>query len=106
MRLFKIEKAQRLAPNRAEVDFNLALLYWRTGDIAKAKQTYRTGFAMSPNDADALQNYASLLMKTGENDQAIAPLLALKDVAGVALPARVSLIECYLKTGQSCSRGA
>jgi tetratricopeptide (TPR) repeat protein len=94
-----LEKAQRLAPNRAEVDFNLALLYWRTGDIAKAKQAYRAGFAISPNDPDALQNYASLLMKTGENDKAIAPLLALKNVSGVALPARVSLIECYLKTG-------
>ena len=94
-----LEKAHRLAPNRAEVDFNLALLYWRTGDIAKAKQAYRAGFAISPNDPDALQNYASLLMKTGENDKAIAPLLVLKNVAGVALPARVSLIECYLKTG-------
>lgn len=93
-----LERAQHLAPNRAEVDFNLALLYWRTGDVAKAKQTYRAGFAISPNDLDALQNYASLLMKTGENDKAIAPLLVLKGLAGVALPARVSLIECYLKT--------
>ncbi len=93
-----LERAQHLAPNRAEVDFNLAPLYWRTGDIAKAKQAYRAGLAISSNDPDALQNYASLLMKTGENDKAIAPLLALKNVAGVALPARVSLIECYLKT--------
>ncbi len=93
-----LEKAQRLAPNRAEVDFNLALLYWRTGDIAKAKQAYRAGFAISPNDPAALQNYASLLIKTGENDKAIAPLLTLKNVSGLALPARVSLIECYLKT--------
>jgi tetratricopeptide (TPR) repeat protein len=93
-----LERSRRLAPDRAEVDFNLALLYWRSGDIGKAKQAYRTGLALSPNDPAALQNYASLLIKTGENEKAVAPLLALKNVSGLALPARVSLIECYLKT--------
>jgi tetratricopeptide (TPR) repeat protein len=91
------EKARSLAPNRAEIDFNLGLLYWGRGDIAKAKQAYRAGFALSPSDPTALQNYASLLMKTGDSRGAIAPLNALKNTAAVALPARVSLIECYLK---------
>ncbi len=94
------EKAQRLAPDKAEVDFNLGLLYWRTGQIAKAKQAYRGGFAREPNEPSALQNYALLLMKTGESEEAIAPLLVLKNVAALALPARVSLIECYLKSNK------
>jgi tetratricopeptide (TPR) repeat protein len=93
-----LEKAHHLAPGRSEVDFNLGLLYWRSGDIAKAKQAYRAGFAVSPSDPSALQNYAALLMKTGESGEAIPSLLALKNTAGQALPARVSLIECYLKT--------
>lgn len=95
-----LENAHRLAPDRAEVDFNLGLLYWRRGDIGKAKQAYRAGFAQEPNDPSALQNYASLLIKTGESEGAIGPLLTLKNIEALALPARVSLIECYLKTNK------
>ncbi len=54
----------------------------------------------SPNEPTALQNYALLLMKTGEAEEALTPLLTLKKVAALALPARVSLIECYLKTSK------
>lgn len=95
-----LQKAHKLAPDRAEVDFNLGLLYWRRGDIGKAKQAYKDGFVLAPGDPGALQNYASLLMKTGESDKAIAPLLLLRNTTGLALQARVSLIECYLKANQ------
>ncbi len=95
-----LEKAHKLAPNRAEVDFNLGLLYWRRGDIGKAKEAYKDGFTLAPDDPGALQNYASLLMKKGETEKAIAPLLLLRDTQGLALQARVSLIDCYLKTNQ------
>lgn len=93
-----LEKARELAPDRAEVDFDLGLLYWKRGDVGKAKESYRTGLALDPGQSGALQNYALLLMKTGESDRAIEPLLALKKVPGLSLASRVSLIECYLKT--------
>lgn len=95
-----LEKAHKLAPGRAAVDFNLGLLYWRRGDIGKAKQAYKDGFTLASDDPQALQNYASLLMKTDEAEKAIAPLLLLRDIKDLALQARVSLIECYLKTNR------
>lgn len=93
------ERARTLSPNRAEVHFSLGLEYWHHGDIGKAKEAYRAGLALDPKDTHALQNYALLLMKTGEPEKAIDPLLILKGVPELTLPARVSLIECYLKTG-------
>jgi len=93
------EKARDLSPNRPEVYFSLGLEYWHHGDVGKAKEAYRAGLALNPKETQALQNYALLLMKTGEHSKAIDPLLKLKGVAELTLPARVSLIECYLKTG-------
>jgi tetratricopeptide (TPR) repeat protein len=93
------EKTRALSPNRAEVHFSLGLEYWHRGDLGKAKEAYRTGLTLEPKNTQALQNYALLLMKTGEHGRAIDPLLKLKGVPELTLPARVSLIECYLKTG-------
>ena len=36
------EKTRSLAPDKADVDFNLGLLYWRRGDVGKAKDAYRS----------------------------------------------------------------
>ncbi|MFN7996098.1 MAG: tetratricopeptide repeat protein [Bryobacteraceae bacterium] len=92
------EKARVLAPKRAEIYFALGLEYWHNGDLAKAKETYRTGLAIDPHESRALQNYALLLMKTGEYQDAIQPLGVLKTAPELSLAARVSLIECYLKS--------
>jgi len=92
-----LEKARKLAPDKAEVDFNLGLQYWKQGDVGKAKAAYRAGLALDPRQTGALENYALLLMKTGESEKAIEPLLSLKKVPEVSLASRVSLIECYLK---------
>ena len=54
------------------------------------------GLAIEPAEPSALQNYALLLIKTGESGKAIAPLTALKNVPELSLAARVSLIQCYL----------
>ncbi len=91
------EKTRELAPKKADVDFNLGLLYWRRGDVGKAKDAYRAGLEIEADRTSALQNYALLLMKTGEPDKAIAPLKALKTVPELSLPSRVSLIDCYIK---------
>ena len=75
---------------------------WNTGTTGisvRRKRRISAGLALDPKDTHALQNYALLLMKTGEPEKAIDPLLTLKAVPELTLPARVSLIECYLKTG-------
>jgi tetratricopeptide (TPR) repeat protein len=94
------ERARTLAPRQADTYFNLGLVYWRKGEINKAKESYRAGLALDPKDTSALENYSLLLMKTGEYQAAIAPLEELKNDPKTAIPARVALMECYLKTGQ------
>ncbi len=91
------EKAHAFAPNKPEVDFDLGLLYWQKGEVAKAKEAYKRGLARDSKNDAALQNYALLLIRTGENEEAIGPLLALKKLDTASLPTRVSLIECYVK---------
>jgi Flp pilus assembly protein TadD len=95
-----LEHARKLAPRQPETYFDLGLLYWKSGEIGKAKQAYRAGLALNPKEPSALQNYALLLMKTGEYKDAIGPLIKLKNDASLSVPARVALIECYLKTQQ------
>jgi tetratricopeptide (TPR) repeat protein len=94
------ERSRTLAPRQADTYFNLGLVYWRKGEINKAKESYRAGLALRPKEISALQNYSLLLMKTGEYQAAIAPLEELKNDPKTQLPARVALIQCYLKTGQ------
>ena len=95
------EHARALAPRQADTYFNLGLLYWRKGDISKAKEAYRMGLTHRPKEPGALENYSLLLMKTGDYKSAIAPLVALKDDPKLGMSSRVALMECYLKTGQS-----
>ena len=94
------EHARTLAPKQPETYFDLGLLYWKNGDLGKAKQAYRAGLALNPKEPSALQNYALLLMKTGQYREASEPLIKLKNDASLSVPARVNLIECYLKTRQ------
>jgi tetratricopeptide (TPR) repeat protein len=94
------ERARTLSPRQAETYFNLGLLYWRKGEINKAKESYRAGLVLNPKEGNALENYSLLLMKTGEYQAAIGPLEELKNDPKTAIPARVALMECYLKTGQ------
>lgn len=93
-----LERARKLAPKRAEVYFSLGLEYWHRGEVGKAKEVYQSGLALEPKEPRALQNYALLLMKTGEYAKAAAPLLVLKELPESGLAPRVSLIECYLHT--------
>src|SRR5579863_9838096 len=95
-----LERARALAPAQADTYFDLGLVYWRKGNVNKAKESYRAGLALRPNETSALQNYSLLLMKTGDYKAAIAPLQSLKNDPKLGISPRVSLIECYLKTGQ------
>lgn len=94
------EHARTLAPRQPEIYFDLGLLYWKRGDLGNAKRAYRAGLALNPKALSALQNYALILMKTGEYESAIGPLIKLKSEPSLSVPARVGLIECYLKTQQ------
>jgi tetratricopeptide (TPR) repeat protein len=95
-----LERARTLAPRQADTYFDLGLVYWRKGNINKAKESYRAGLALRPKESSALQNYSLLLMKTGDYKAAIAPLQDLKKDPKLGISPRVALIECYLKTGQ------
>jgi enediyne biosynthesis protein E4 len=95
------EQSRALDSRKADTHFNLGLLYWRRGDLAKAKRAYRSGLRLEPGETTAQQNLGLLLMKTGQYQEAVPLLLSLKKKRELTLPARVGLIECYLKTGQS-----
>jgi enediyne biosynthesis protein E4 len=95
------ERSRALDPRQPQTDFNLALLYWRGGDLGRAKETYRAGLALDPTDSGALKNFSLLLMKTGDYKDAVAPLLRLKNDKELSLQARAALIECYLEIGDS-----
>jgi tetratricopeptide (TPR) repeat protein len=94
------ERARALAPGHADTYFNLGLVYWKKGNLNKAKESYRAGLALRPKETSALQNYSLLLMKTGDYRAAIAPLQNLKNDPKLGISSRAALIECYLKTGQ------
>lgn len=94
------EHARVLAPRQADTYFNLGLVYWRKGNLTKAKETYRAGLALRPGETSALQNYALLLMKTGDYKTAISPLQKLKNDPKLGTSSRAALIECYLKAGE------
>ena len=94
------ERARVLAPGQADTYFDLGLVYWKKGNVNKAKESYRAGLALRPKETSALQNYSLLLMKTGDYKAAIAPLQNLKNDPKLGISSRAALIECYLKTGQ------
>jgi tetratricopeptide (TPR) repeat protein len=94
------ERARVLAPGQADTYFDLGLVYWKKGNVNKAKESYRAGLALRPKETSALQNYSLLLMKTGDYKTAIPPLQSLKSDPKLGISSRAALIECYLKTGQ------
>ena len=94
------EKALSLAPGDAQTHFDLGLLYRRKNDSTKALASYRQGLQLQASNAPGLQNYALLLMETGQFKDAIAPLKTLRKVS-TDLSVRVALIECYLNSGEN-----
>jgi len=97
------ERARVLAPKQPDTYFNLGLVYWKKGNLKKAKEAYRAGLALRPTETGALQNYSLLLMKTEDYNSAVAPLQQLKKDPKLGISPRVALMECYLKAGQPSS---
>ena len=48
------EQARMLAPQKADTYFNLGLMYWKKANLNKAKELYRAGLALRPNETSAL----------------------------------------------------
>lgn len=56
--LFRFQKAQRGAPNDAEIQSNLAVAYEAVGETAKALAAYRRALELAPEEAHIRRNYA------------------------------------------------
>lgn len=94
-----LEKARSLSPQDPQILFDLGLLYRRNGNRDRAREMYRQGLAIQPDDAGANQNYALLLMEAGRYDRAMEPLRKLRAREPGNVSVRVSLIECAFKAG-------
>ena len=94
-----LEKARSLSPKDPQILFDLGLLYRRNGNAERAREMYRQGLVLQPDDAGANQNYALLLMEAGQCDRATVPLRKLRLLQPGSVSVRVSLIECAVKAG-------
>lgn len=93
------QKTLTLAPDDAQSLFNLGLLYGRKNQTAKAVDAYQRGLKLEPDNAAAIQNYALLLMTENRFREAAVPLERLRGTEARNLPVRITLIECYAKSG-------
>ena len=94
-----LEKARSLSPKDPQILFNLGLLQGRAGNADKAREMYRQGLVLQPDDSAANQNYALLLMQAKQYEKALAPLNKLRGLQPSNPSVRVSLIECEIKAG-------
>ncbi len=94
-----LERARSLSPKDPQILFDLGLLYRRDGNAKRARELYRQGLAIQPDDAGANQNYALLLMEAGRYNEAMAPLRQLRALQPGNVSVRVSLMECAFKAG-------
>jgi Flp pilus assembly protein TadD len=60
-----LERAQRLAPDDTQINYNLAVTYQENGDSARAMLRYSDCLRADPNHADALWNHGELLRVNG-----------------------------------------
>jgi len=93
------QKTLALAPDDAQSCFNLGLLYGRKNQTGKAIDAYQRGLKLEPDNAAAIQNYALLLMAQNRFREAAAPLEKLRGMNARNLPVRITLMECYAKSG-------
>jgi tetratricopeptide (TPR) repeat protein len=93
------QKTLALAPDDAQSLFNLALLFGRKNQTTKAVDAYERGLKLEPDNAAAIQNYALLLMSQKRFGKAAGPLEKLRGMETHNLAVRITLIECYAKSG-------
>ncbi len=56
--LFRFQKAQKQAPNDAEIESDLAVAYEAVGETAKALAAYRRALELAPEETHIRRNYA------------------------------------------------
>jgi tetratricopeptide (TPR) repeat protein len=96
-------KACSPAPHEARVYFGLGLLYMQKGDADKVLGAYRGGLAQDSTDAGANQNYALLLMRSGNFGEAVKPLPRLKGIP-TRFPRAISEFENLVQQRPNSSR--
>lgn len=96
------EQAQAMPGSSSAVYRLLGIARERSGDVAGARDAYRTAYEKRPNDLAAVQLYASLLARSGNMEGAREVLRT----AMLAMPESVPLRNAYLELeGQFGSRG-
>ncbi len=68
------EKLLAVSPNNARIQFDLARLYERTGDLAKAQEHFAKAVALDPKYVDALTAVGRVAIKRGDPKASLQPL--------------------------------
>ncbi|QGP55284.1 tetratricopeptide repeat protein [Piscirickettsia salmonis] len=73
---YKLSKAIKLDPHRAEVHYAFAYYLETVGEFEKAQQEYLTALNIAPDDPKVLNNYGAFLCRQGQVDKSLRYLLA------------------------------
>lgn len=83
--IFNLSLAYKYVPDNLTTNLALAHYYTTTSDFGQAEFHYQRMLKIHPNDVHLLNNYASLMCKTGRSSQAIALFEHLTEqTAGIA----------------------
>lgn len=89
-------RALNADPTNFDILYNLGLAAHHAGHLPRAVEVYRIALEQRPNDADCLFNLASILMQTGQADEAIIPLMQ----AHKAAPERPEILLALAQASQ------
>jgi eukaryotic-like serine/threonine-protein kinase len=68
------ERLLKVSPNNARVQFDVAELYERTGDLAKAQEHFSKAVALDPKYVDGLTAVGRIAIKRGDSKASLQPL--------------------------------
>ncbi|MFH0954324.1 MAG: tetratricopeptide repeat protein [Verrucomicrobiota bacterium] len=90
--------ASKLNPQYPLAYFNLATLYVRTGDLARASTYFGKYLMLRPDDVDAAQTYAMVLLQLKQWDRAVTLLDQIGRAAPDVAPIQFRLAEALSHT--------
>ncbi len=68
------EKLLKVSPNNAQLHYDLASLYERTGDLAKAQEHFAKAIALDPKHVEGLTAVGRIAIKRGDPKASLLPL--------------------------------
>ena len=98
--LASLQKAARLAPNHAQLHYNLAVTYGEAGRDAEAMLSYRNCLRLQPGHADAMWNYGELLRLSERFDLAVELFERLIDAGRIYPGIYHRTAVCYTFLGR------